>query len=95
MADDDQRTVDSSSASSAGRMRSSNPASGSCNGRSGDDLMTALLQAGVSSSQHEGSCQAPWIRQKVATAQRLRCEDGGDDPDQATMASTTVREAGH
>ena len=33
-----------------------------------DDLMTAFhQQRGVSSSQHEGSCQAPWTRQKVAT----------------------------
>src|SRR6266545_2152827 len=54
-------------ASRAGRMRSLNPRSGSCSGRSG--VITRWPRSfsfGVSSSQHEGSCQAPWIRQKVA-----------------------------
>ena len=32
----------------------------------GHDPMAASISSGVSSSQQEGSCQAPWIRQKVA-----------------------------
>src|SRR5829696_9721344 len=59
-------------ASRAGRMRSSNPASGSCNGRSGTTTSCPhSFSRSVSSSQHEGSCQAPWIRQKAATPRGL------------------------